>query len=65
MDLTLQRHDTEDLAQIFPEKNCAATVPIPIPYIHVSVGERFIYSQARSAYLLQENRWTDHGNIDT
>ncbi len=33
-------------------------------FLHSCFCERFIYSQERSAYiLLQENRWTDRGNI--
>jgi hypothetical protein len=55
---TLQRHNTEALKEIFPEKELA-TVPISSP----CVCERFIFSQDRSAILLPENMWTDPGNI--
>ncbi len=48
-----------------PRKKMRGHSPNSNSYIHVSVSERFIYSQALSAYLLQESRRTDHGNIDT
>ncbi len=39
--------------------NCVASVPIP----QSCVCERFIYSQDRSTYFLQQNRQIDGGNI--
>jgi hypothetical protein len=43
---TLQRHNNENLKQIFPEKKLPAPVPIP----NSCVCERFKYSHDRSAY---------------
>jgi hypothetical protein len=40
----------------FRERNCAATVPIPI-------CERLIFSSARSAYSAAGKRWAKRGNI--
>jgi hypothetical protein len=54
---TLQRHNTENSKQIFPEKeNCAASVPI----FHASVSDLYIPSIGLPI-LLQENMWTDPG----
>jgi hypothetical protein len=42
----------------------AARSQSPNFHIHVSVSDLHIYSHERSAHiLLQENRWTDPGNI--
>ncbi len=43
---------------VFPKKNRAASVPFP----HLCVCERFIYSQDRSTYFLQQNSQTNRGN---
>jgi hypothetical protein len=43
---TLQRHNTENSKEIFPEKEMPASVPIS----HSCVRERFIFSQDRSVY---------------
>jgi hypothetical protein len=43
---TLQRHNTENSKQIFPERNCAASVPIPT----FMFCEGFIDSHDWSAY---------------
>ncbi len=57
----LQRHNTENSKQIFPEKKIAQPQS---QFPHSCVFERFIFSRNRSAYiLLQEYMWTDLGNI--
>jgi hypothetical protein len=57
---TLQRHNTENSKQIFPEKELSS--PSPNSYIYVSVSDLYIPTIG-SPILLQENRWTDRGNI--
>jgi hypothetical protein len=44
---TLQRHNTENSKQIFPERNCASPQS---QFPHSCVCERFIYFHNRSAY---------------
>jgi hypothetical protein len=58
----LQNINAENLKQIFPRKrSCAATVPSF--HIHVSVSNLYILT-IDLPILLQENMWTDPGNID-
>jgi hypothetical protein len=45
--IVLYRDSTENLKQIFPERNCAAQVQ----------------SRIDQPILLQENMWTDPGNM--
>ncbi len=56
---TLQRYNTENSKQIFPEKDLLG------PILHSWVCERFIYCNPTigQPILLQENMWTDPGNI--
>jgi hypothetical protein len=56
----LQRHNTENSKQIFPEKELRGHSSNS--YIHVSVGDLYIPT-IDLPILLQENRWTDGGNI--
>jgi hypothetical protein len=56
---TLQRLYTENSKQIFPELNCAASVP---SFIHVSVSDLYIPT-INLHILLQEIRWTNRRNI--
>ncbi len=56
----LQIHNTENLKQIFPEKEWSAhSLNF---HIHVSVSDLYIPTIDLSI-LLQENMWTDPGNI--
>jgi hypothetical protein len=55
----LQRHNTENSKQIFPEKELRGLSPNA--YIHVSVSDLYIPTISLPI-LLQENRWTDGGN---
>jgi hypothetical protein len=57
---TLQRHNTENSKQIFPEKELLGISP---KFPNSSVCERFIYSHNRSAYSAAGKMWTDPGNI--
>ncbi len=57
----LQRTNTENLKQIFPDKELRGHSPNF--HIHVSVCERFIYSHDRSAYSAAGNMWTHPGNL--
>jgi hypothetical protein len=57
---TLQGHNTENAKQIFPEKELRGLSPNF--HIHVSVTELYI-SRIGLPILLQENMWTDPGNI--
>ncbi len=54
---TLQRHDTENLKQIFPEKEFHCLNPNL--QIHVSVSDLYV----PTIDLLQENMWTEPGNL--
>ncbi len=57
---TIQRHDTENLKQIFPENELLGRSPNF--HIHVSVSN--LYSPTIGLpVLLLENMWTDPGNI--
>ncbi len=56
----LQRHYTENSKQIFPEKELCGLSSNS--YIHVPVSDLDI-STISLTMLLQENRWTDCGNI--
>ncbi len=60
MQATLQRHNTENLKQIFPEKEFHGHSPNF--HIHVSVSDLYIPA-IDLPILLQENMWTDPGNI--
>jgi hypothetical protein len=57
---TLQRHYTENSKHIFPEKELLGLSPNS--YIHVSMCNLNIPTTGLPI-LLQENRWTDPGNI--
>jgi hypothetical protein len=57
---TLQRHNTENSKQILPEKELHGHRPNS--YIHVSASDLYI-PRIGLPILLQENRWTDLGNI--
>jgi hypothetical protein len=56
----LQRNNTENLKQIFPEKELRGHSPNF--HIHVSVSDLYITTMDLPI-LLQENIWTDPGNI--
>ncbi len=58
---TLQRHNTENSKQIFPEKELQSSSPNF--QIHVSVSDVYIPTIGRSDILLQENMPTNPGNI--
>ncbi len=53
---TLQRHNTENYKQIYPEKESLGGLS-PNFHIHVFVSDLYKYSQD------QENMWTDPENI--
>ncbi len=55
-----QRHNTENSKQIFPGKELHGHSPNF--YIHVSVSDLYIPTMDLPI-LLQENMWTDPGNI--
>ncbi len=59
-DRTLQRHNTENSKQIFPEKELCGLSPNF--HIHVSVSE-FYDPRIGLPILLQKNICTDPGNI--
>ncbi len=56
----LQRHNTENLKQIFPEKELRGLSPKF--HIHMSVSDLYIPTIGLPI-LRQETRWTDRGNI--
>ena len=56
---TLQRHNTENSKQIFPYKELRGLSP----NFHIPVSVSDIYSHIGLPILLQENMWTDPGNI--
>jgi hypothetical protein len=59
---TRQRHNTENLKQIFPEKDLRGLSPNF--HIHVSVSDLIQYIPTIGLpILLQEKMWTDPGNI--
>jgi hypothetical protein len=58
---TLQRHNTEKSKQIFPEKELRGHSS-PKFHIHVFMSDLYI-SMIDLPILLQENLWTDPGNI--
>jgi hypothetical protein len=55
----LQRHWTENLNKIFPERKLCGLSPNF--YIHISVSDLYIPNIGLSTWL-QENWWTDRGN---
>jgi hypothetical protein len=55
-----KRHYTENSKQIFPKMKLGGL--IPNSYIHISVGYLCI-PRSSLPLLLQENRWTNRGNI--
>ncbi len=57
---TLQRRRTKNLKQIFPEMKLLGLVPNL--YIHESVSDSYIPTIGLPI-LLQQNRWTNRGNI--
>jgi hypothetical protein len=57
---TLQRHNMENSKQIFPEKELCGLSPNF--HIYVSVSNLYI-PRIGLPILLQENMWTDSGNI--
>jgi hypothetical protein len=57
---TLQRHNNENSKQIFPEKELRGLSPNF--RIHVFVSDLYI-PMIGLPILLQENMWTDPGNI--
>jgi hypothetical protein len=60
IDNTLQRHNTENLKQIFPEKELRGLSPNF--HIHVSVSDLYITTISLPILVL-ENMCTDPGNI--
>ncbi len=56
----LKKNNTENSKQIFPEKELRRLSPNF--HIHVSVSDLYI-STIGLPILLQENMWTDPGNI--
>jgi hypothetical protein len=58
---TLQRHNKENLKQIFPRKELLRGYS-PHSYIHVSVSDLYI-PLIGLPFLLQENRLAEGGNI--
>jgi hypothetical protein len=58
---SLQRHNKENSRQIFPKKELRGLSPGF--HIHVSVSDLYI-SVIGLPILLQENMWTDPGNIN-
>jgi hypothetical protein len=58
---TLQRTNTENWKQIFPEKELRGNSPNF--HFHVSVSDLYMYSHDRSAYSAAGNMWTNPGNI--
>ncbi len=58
--LALQRHNTENSKPIFPEKELLGLSPNF--YVHLSVSDLYIPT-IDLPILLQENMWTDPGNI--
>jgi hypothetical protein len=59
-DMSLQRHNTENLKQVFPEKELRGLNPNF--HIHVSVSDLYIPTIGLPI-LLQENMWTDPGSL--
>jgi hypothetical protein len=57
---TLQRHNTENSKQMFPEKELRGYSTNS--NIHISVSDSYI-PLIGLPILLQENRWTERGNI--
>jgi hypothetical protein len=57
--LTMLAHCNENPIYVFFSGNCGASVTYP----DSCACERFIYSQDRSTYFLQQNRQIDGGNI--
>jgi hypothetical protein len=55
-----KRHYTENSKQIFPEMELVGL--IPTSYIHISAGYLCI-PRSSLPLLLQENRWTNCGNV--
>ncbi len=58
--ITLQRRNTENSKQIFPDKELRGHSPNS--YVHVSVSDLYI-PMIGQPILQQENRWTNGGNI--
>jgi hypothetical protein len=59
---TMIEHNTENSKQIFPEKELRGYSPNSYNYIHVSMSDLYI-PLIGLHILLQENRWTELGNI--
>ncbi len=55
----LQRHNTENSKQIFPEKELRGYSPNS--YIHVSVSD--LYILLIGLPILLQDRWTERGNV--
>ncbi len=55
----LQRRNTKNLNQMFPEKELLGLSP----NIHIHVSVSHLYISIGMPVLLQENTWTDPGNI--
>jgi hypothetical protein len=49
-----------EMKLLFPNKNCS--VLSPSSYTHISVRDLYIF-RINLPILLQENKWTDPGNI--
>jgi hypothetical protein len=61
----LQRANTENSKQIFPEKELRSNAHpghSPSFHIHVPVSDLYIPTIDRSAYSAAGNMWTDPGN---
>jgi hypothetical protein len=59
-DSALQRQNAENLKQIFPEEELRGLSPNS--YSHVSMSDLYILTIGLPI-LLQENKWTNRGNI--
>jgi hypothetical protein len=55
--IALQRYNTENLKKIFPDEELHGHI-----HLHVSVSDLYIPTIGLPI-LLQENMWTDPGNI--
>jgi hypothetical protein len=59
---TLQRHNTENLNQLFPDEELRGLIPNSTFMCLWAINILYIPT-IRLPILLQENMWTDRGNI--